>query len=54
MLPESDNNYSVRWKEIKRQFTQRYLSEIVPGVITLEDGSKTCFIGSAAGRGGEE
>ena len=30
-LPESDNNYSVRWKEIKRQFTQRYLAEIGPG-----------------------
>jgi len=31
MLPESDNNYSVRWKEIKRQFTQRYLAEVGPG-----------------------
>jgi hypothetical protein len=28
MLPESDNNYSVSRKEIKRQFTQRYLAEV--------------------------
>jgi putative transposase len=26
-LPESDDNYSIRWKEIKRQFTLRYFSE---------------------------
>jgi len=26
-LPESDGDYSVRWKEIKRQFTQGYLVE---------------------------
>ncbi len=31
ILPENDQNYSVRWKEIKFQFTKRYLSEIGPG-----------------------
>jgi len=30
-LPEEDNNYSVRWKEIKRLFTKEYLREIGPG-----------------------
>jgi len=25
-LPEGDDNYSIRWKEIKRQFTMRYLA----------------------------
>jgi len=30
-LPENDQNYSVRWKGIKSQFTKRYLSEIGPG-----------------------
>jgi len=31
ILPENDQNYSVRWKEIKYQFTKRYLAEIGPG-----------------------
>lgn len=30
-LPENDDNYSLRWKEIKRQFTKRYLTEVGPG-----------------------
>lgn len=30
-LPENDQNYSVRWKEIKYQFTKRYLAEIGAG-----------------------
>ncbi len=30
VLPEGDQNYSVRWKEIKSQFTKRYLSEVSP------------------------
>ncbi len=30
-LPEEDQNYSLRWKEIKRQFTKRYLLEIGDG-----------------------
>lgn len=30
-LPEGDSNYSIRWKEIKRLFTKRYLKEIGPG-----------------------
>lgn len=30
-LPEDDQNYSVRWKEIKRQFTKRYLVEVSSG-----------------------
>lgn len=30
-LPESDQDYSLRWKEIKRQFTKRYLTEVGPG-----------------------
>lgn len=29
-LPEDDQNNSLRWKEIKRQFTKRYLAEIGP------------------------
>jgi len=28
VLPEEDADYSVRWKEIKRLFTQRYLEQI--------------------------
>ena len=30
-LPEGDANYPVRWKEIKRRFTIRYLKEVGPG-----------------------
>ncbi len=30
-LPESDNDYSMRWKEIKRQFTHRYLPRVGSG-----------------------
>ena len=30
-LPEGDADYPVRWKEIKRRFTIRYLKEIGPG-----------------------
>ncbi len=30
-LPENDQNYSMRWKEIKRLFTKRYLDQIGPG-----------------------
>ena len=30
-LPESDADYSVRWKEIKRLFTKSYSSQIGPG-----------------------
>lgn len=30
-LFEGDTNYSIRWKEIKRLFTKRYLKEIGPG-----------------------
>jgi putative transposase len=30
-LPENEQNYSLRWKGIKSQFTKRYLSEIGPG-----------------------
>ncbi len=30
-LPEYDQNYSIRWKEIKRLFTKGYLEEIGPG-----------------------
>ncbi len=30
-LPEEDQNYSQRWKEIKRLFTKGYLGEIGPG-----------------------
>jgi putative transposase len=30
-LPESDSNYSVRWKEIKRLFAKQYLELIGPG-----------------------
>jgi len=30
-LPEGDANYPVRWKEIKRRFTLRYLAEVGPG-----------------------
>ncbi len=30
-LPEEDDNYSVRWKEIKRLFTKQYLIDIGPG-----------------------
>jgi hypothetical protein len=30
-MPENDQNYSVRWKEIKRLFTKGYLAEIGPG-----------------------
>lgn len=30
-LPEGDANYSIRWKEIKRQFTIRYLREVGSG-----------------------
>jgi putative transposase len=30
-LPEGDQNYSVRWKEIKRLFTKGYLTQIGPG-----------------------
>ena len=29
-LPEADQNYSTRWKEIKRRFTNGYLDEIGP------------------------
>jgi len=30
-LPEGDANYPVRWKEIKRRFTLRYIQEVGPG-----------------------
>ena len=30
-LPEGDDNYSIRWREIKRIFTHRYLKEIGTG-----------------------
>jgi putative transposase len=30
-LPEGDVDYSMRWKEIKRTFTQAYLDQIGPG-----------------------
>lgn len=30
-LPEGDADYSMRWKEIKRLFSRRYLAEIGPG-----------------------
>jgi len=30
-LPENDQNYSVRWKGIKYQFTKRYLAEFGSG-----------------------
>jgi len=30
-LPEDDRDYSMRWKEIKRLFSQRYLLQIGPG-----------------------
>ncbi len=30
-LPENDQNFSVRWREIKRLFTKGYLDEIGPG-----------------------
>lgn len=30
-LPEGDQDFSLRWKEIKRQFTKRYLIEVGPG-----------------------
>jgi len=30
-LPEGDMDYPVRWKEIKRRFTIRYLKEVGPG-----------------------
>jgi putative transposase len=30
-LPEGDDNYSIRWGQIKRLFTHRYLQEIGPG-----------------------
>jgi len=32
-LPENDQNYSIRWKGIKSQFTKRYLAKIGPGEI---------------------
>jgi len=32
-LPEDDQNYSLRWKEIKRLFTRGYLREIGPGEV---------------------
>ena len=31
ILPENDQNYSLRWKGIKYQFTKRYLSQIGTG-----------------------
>ena len=30
-LPQEDDNYSVRWSEIKKLFTHRFLKEIGPG-----------------------
>jgi putative transposase len=30
-LPDGDQNYSLRWREIKRIFTQNYLESIGPG-----------------------
>jgi putative transposase len=30
-LPENDDNYSVRWKEIKRLFTKDYIAQIGSG-----------------------
>ena len=30
-LPEGDADYPIRWKEIKRRFTVRYLQEVGPG-----------------------
>jgi putative transposase len=30
-LPEGDSDYSLRWKEVKRLFTQGYLAQIGPG-----------------------
>ena len=35
-LPEGDANYSLRWKEIKRLFTNRYLEHVGPGAIRNE------------------
>jgi len=36
VLPEGDTNYSIRWKEIKRIFTQSYWDEIGPGEVRNE------------------
>jgi putative transposase len=37
-LPESDSDYSLRWKEIKRQFSHKYLD--MEGVITPPNKSR--------------
>jgi hypothetical protein len=42
ILPESGNNNSVRWKEMKRQFTQRYLAEVGPGESRSLSKQKRC------------
>lgn len=39
-LPETDDNYSLRWKEIKRQFTKRYLTEVGPGEVRSQSRQK--------------
>ena len=39
-LPEEDDNYSVRWSEIKRLFSLNYLKEIGPGQERNESRSK--------------
>jgi putative transposase len=39
-LPETDTNYSIRWKEIKRLFTKQFLKEIGPGAQRNESRQK--------------
>lgn len=39
-LPEEDEDYSRRWKEIKRLFTKGYLEEIGPGEYRNESRKK--------------
>ncbi len=39
-LPEAETNYPVRWKEIKRRFSMRYLKEIGPGELRNESRKK--------------
>ena len=39
-LPEEDDNYSMRWKEIKRRFTSGYLLKIGPGEPRSESRNK--------------
>ncbi|MCE5207697.1 MAG: transposase [Chloroflexi bacterium] len=39
-LPESDTDYSLRWKEIKKSFTMQYLRIIGPGEMRNESRQK--------------